>query len=736
MLPKITEIEQLKNLKKKYLNNNDNTTYMRLESLKINGYKNLNIDLKHQTDIIAAIGNNGSGKSNLLEALCYIFQSLYDKSSVDFTYEIVFKNSDNKVIRLNKDKSKKPLMYVDNILNVTMERFLPKRIVVIYSGEEDRLWKNCIEPFYQKYVTNINKSATQGTMVAELLPQILYLNKFYWHIALLSLICSDSEDNKLFVKEILKIDKIEKIKFDFNTEEGYHNYARSEILRFIESIDSKMEYTLEEFNQVLEQNNYNADDVFKYLYTAFTPKTTKIIEDITIIFNGHLTIEDLSEGEKKLLLIKAALEFAGQEDSLFILDEPDAHIHVTNKEEIVKMFNPYKNNRQIVFTTHSPTLTNCLDDNNLYMLDCGEIMQKEKQEKLNHLIGNSWSKHEVGAFLANKKNMILLVEGKHDKIHIETAFNKLRDEYSALDFAIYSIGGESKIKPLMIGLYEADGFENKTYIAIYDNDKAGDDAFKNGFDKDQQNAGYKKLHKDQKEHDNFFAFLLPKPDGFTEDYTIENMFNALKYEEAYQEAINKTLGYFANKSIIGIHTDITNKSKNILAENSKNFAKEDFTNFRSLFDLLLKIQNRNNSSLSVNHAKTNIDSPKTDIATSSPTKEQKYYFLKAKGIEAKGYLDGKPIPNKESKIVVCKDSKAISAPAASWLKMPAAKKREELIQSGILSLIKDEYIFTKDYRFNSVSVAASIILGYNANGWNVWKNKKSQTLNDIFRRKD
>ena len=45
---------------------------------KIEGYKNLDIELIHNSDIIAFIGNNGSGKSNLLEALSLIFKSLYN----------------------------------------------------------------------------------------------------------------------------------------------------------------------------------------------------------------------------------------------------------------------------------------------------------------------------------------------------------------------------------------------------------------------------------------------------------------------------------------------------------------------------------------------------------------------------------------------------------------------------------------------------------------------------------
>lgn len=47
---------------------------MKIKQLSINNYKNLDAKLHHESDIIAFIGNNGSGKSNLLEALSSIFK--------------------------------------------------------------------------------------------------------------------------------------------------------------------------------------------------------------------------------------------------------------------------------------------------------------------------------------------------------------------------------------------------------------------------------------------------------------------------------------------------------------------------------------------------------------------------------------------------------------------------------------------------------------------------------------
>ena len=63
---------------------------MKIKNLKIEGYKNLDLELIHNVDIIALIGNNGSGKSNLLEALSLIFRSLYKKPILN---SLTIKNS-------------------------------------------------------------------------------------------------------------------------------------------------------------------------------------------------------------------------------------------------------------------------------------------------------------------------------------------------------------------------------------------------------------------------------------------------------------------------------------------------------------------------------------------------------------------------------------------------------------------------------------------------------------------
>ena len=70
---------------------------MKISGLKISGYKNLkNLEMDFEKDVslIALIGDNGSGKSNVLEALTIIFSRLSMKEKISFDKAFVETVSD------------------------------------------------------------------------------------------------------------------------------------------------------------------------------------------------------------------------------------------------------------------------------------------------------------------------------------------------------------------------------------------------------------------------------------------------------------------------------------------------------------------------------------------------------------------------------------------------------------------------------------------------------------------
>jgi len=140
---------------------------MKIQSINIAKFKNLKklvLDVSKHNGLSLVIGNNASGKSNFLEALSEIFYKQFQNEESVFKYELKYNDFANRAITIS-DKSKSP--------------DLPKRVVAVYSGEEDRLWKMYYEKSYKQFIAEIIKGSAID------FPKMLYLNKFYWEIALL-----------------------------------------------------------------------------------------------------------------------------------------------------------------------------------------------------------------------------------------------------------------------------------------------------------------------------------------------------------------------------------------------------------------------------------------------------------------------------------------------------------------------------------------------------------------------
>jgi ABC-type cobalamin/Fe3+-siderophores transport system ATPase subunit/5S rRNA maturation endonuclease (ribonuclease M5) len=689
---------------------------MKIQELKIEGYKNIDINLIHKSDIIALIGRNGSGKSNILEAISYIFRSLYNpKETVPFDYIIEYQNSVGQNIRIENERSKK-LFFLDGKTQVSINDYLPKKLIAIYSGEENRLWSSIYQPIYEDFIASINRSEMQGLPLSQLMPRMLYINKFYWNISLLSLAISDSEDNINFIKEILKINQIEKVKFDFK-KGNYENYSNSLVLDFIRTIDEKTEYTVEELKDVLNKKGYIPDDVFQYLYIAFTPKNSKIIDSITIKYNEHLVLEDLSEGEKKLLLVKAAFEFAEQEDSLFVLDEPDAHVHINNKQQIIRAFEPYKGNRQIILTTHSPTITKCLEKRNLYMLDSGQIIEKKKESIIEDLVGELWNKHQQNIFLTSDKPIILFVEGEEDKLHISKAFEILGEEYPELEFDIFKLNGADNIEHLLKGLYTSEFGLDKMYIGIFDFDEKGEKVIKGLKSTFNDNSGFNVIMYPKRKVNN-------KHKG---GFTVENMFDITLYKKAYDEIIKDFV--FDNCSINKISENIQKKAKGRLTSIVKQLEKkEDFSNFRFLFEKINDMFLAYKSAINKESEKENIEKDEKEEMKRTVWPPEKVFYIKRKGIRARGIFH----PDTE-KFTLLPGSQATKEYVDS-IKENYKEYKHNLIKSVKHREGINMFTILEQIEFDSPSGAAKFVNGGTLNGWIEWKNKDGKTLDEIYRK--
>lgn len=588
---------------------------MRLISLHIKGYKNIQdlpLDFSNKDGITLLIGNNGAGKSNIVEAISSIFAGLYNNKlhKPNFDYALIYELNGNNINTTLIGGQYRIIVNDRELSQAEFQQkskdFLPENVIACYSGESLRLFENYYKPYYKQYIDAIKKEDQIPTL------PMLYVNKYNIKIALLTLFFCDwtaNTDVANFCTNILHIKDLKKIKFHYNNK-NILSWKRNAIVQMIENInaiDGKGFISPDacEFNSIndLKQKLNYLDErtFFHFMYAATMPLTSKAIEEIDIEFelsNGTVvTIEELSEGEKKYLLIKTILEFISTENSLILFDEPDAHIHINRKAELKDIISLY-NNRENIITTHSPTLAMCFDNTHLEGLGTNKEgytipIGKDKAKLISQITNGMWNVHEQNAFLASNKPITLLVEGKTDKIHLKEAFKHLKPHYPDLDFDIFSMNSSEHIRETLIGLSCSEINWERKFIGIFDNDSAGQKDINNGFEKEAKNEKIKHVkYKDGKPSSCFYAFLLPIKTDFSDNaFTIENCYAPEKYQAAFKQALKEKEGHFGGLSIDKIADDLKNKAKTILAEQAKSFDAVDFESFRQIFNFIEEIRN-------------------------------------------------------------------------------------------------------------------------------------------------
>jgi ABC-type multidrug transport system ATPase subunit len=132
-------------------------------------------------------------------------------------------------------------------------------------------------------------------------------------------------------------------------------------------------------NRVAEQIGEPAR-FFKYLESTYI---SDLIDEVRINvkhrdINGSLNFTQLSEGEQQLLTVLGLMRFTHEDESLFLLDEPDTHLNPIWKlryfDEIDKVVKLQKGSAagssQLVITTHDPLMIGSLRREQVRILRC------------------------------------------------------------------------------------------------------------------------------------------------------------------------------------------------------------------------------------------------------------------------------------------------------------------------------------------------------------------------------
>jgi predicted ATPase len=371
---------------------------MRVDKLEIKSeWKNLEgfkIDFDESRDVAVIIGKNGASKSNLLETLIRIFRDIDLKLTSDFAYSIIYRIGKD-IVRVETEVDKRAKGFV-NDKPVTQEElrtsWTPRYVVGYYSGTSDRFQ----ELFLQHDKIALDQTLEKGKKKVESLAfrRFTLARPVHGLFALLAFYLSEDKQVVDFLRDFPRIEAFDSTLLILHEPDWAKPGAKAEdfwgakgpVRKLLESFRS---YSLAPFiHQVPKEGSAgNAKKEVMYLYlpdlknlhllakeygqnpreffqALDTMRLSRLIDDFKVKVRIKGTTKavhtrQLSEGEQQLLTVLGLMRFTQDEESLYLLDEPDTHLNPSWGLEYLdrlRSIGGINKHSHTILATHDPLL--------------------------------------------------------------------------------------------------------------------------------------------------------------------------------------------------------------------------------------------------------------------------------------------------------------------------------------------------------------------------------------------
>lgn len=387
---------------------------MKLRRLQIDGYKNVHscdIEFAQPPLVNAVIGSNGSGKSNLIEAIIQILVGFYFQKppEFDFRFEyeaqkrVVVLQRDGRQTSVTVDGEHMPLGYfASRLRDGPAQVYYPELTLVYYSGECQRVQR--LVARYRRHFQRLTRSSETD----RLRPLFVQSSNEQSQVILLALFAHGRRQ----LLERLKLDTILDVSIALRSPEGFDPErdepklwnTKGAIRRIIAALDETSSSqdsrrTREPFVEVPTQGESSGKKIIHEdrtyffadgstsgirelanrlekssdnVYLAFESLRARgILRSVSFGLRGAnsretFTFDQLSEGEKQLLAVIGALTLTNQKDNLVLLDEPDTHLNPQWSWEYASMLEEalevgQQQSSTVLMATHDPVMISGMD---------------------------------------------------------------------------------------------------------------------------------------------------------------------------------------------------------------------------------------------------------------------------------------------------------------------------------------------------------------------------------------
>ncbi|WP_429216262.1 AAA family ATPase [Aeromonas veronii] len=385
----------------------------RLAILDYKGFVNFETTFSDSSPFTTIIGVNGVGKSNLIEIIVSIFRSVDLGELVDFSYKLHYECRDHDInLVYLKDDRKNSYVIIDgerksfSFLKRMANEYLPLNIFTYYSGTNER-----VEGLFTKHQARFYNLLTNGDDA--LIRRFFYCRDVHSFFVLLAFLVDDDPACKEIIDK-LGIKSLDSVLFILKKPYWYKNkpsqimlddgdhrfwYSRGIVRDFLATIwkysiapiDHQERKTIdfrgrsenqerlylfipnENYLRRLADEYHDTTTFFKHLESTYIADLLESVEVTVTLKSGHqVTFEQLSEGERQLLTVLGLIKFTRNNESLFLLDEPDTHLNPRWKLDYFNRIESILNHNingtvktafescQVLLTTHDPLMLTSL----------------------------------------------------------------------------------------------------------------------------------------------------------------------------------------------------------------------------------------------------------------------------------------------------------------------------------------------------------------------------------------
>lgn len=399
---------------------------MKLDWLKLPAYRNLKnfeIDFDESQPTTVLLGRNGTGKSNLIEAIVEIFRDLDQGSPTAFPYQLRYRCRDRSIHldhdptrsdgRLQARVNDQPIP-TKRLVEATHD-FLPSYVFAYYSGWSSRLESHFDRPTRAHYRHVLESKAGRPP-----LRRMFFCRREYSQLVLLAFFLSRNPAAATFLRDYLLVDRFESALFVLKRPEWAKGKkglgaadprfwgARGAFTEFLKvlwhqavapigrsetierDVRKKGERTDRQYLFIKEEETLRAltsdtaggKELFGQLEGLFL---CDLIDEVRVTVRrtdgSRIRFTQLSEGEQQLLTVLGLLLFTQDDEALYLLDEPDTHLNPVWTYEYLKLLqdNIQADKGQLVVATHNPLMIGSLHKNQVRVLtqEEGHVSCKE-----------------------------------------------------------------------------------------------------------------------------------------------------------------------------------------------------------------------------------------------------------------------------------------------------------------------------------------------------------------------